>query len=237
MECEQVRTLLGPFHDRELASAEHAAVAAHVGECAACAGELAAITELGESARLLPAPHAPESVWLDVADRMPARRRSPWKVAAVAAVVLVAVAAGWLTRRTPSAPDLELVALGAGRPVALQDAARQVDFRFVSRTELAGGYRLDECCLCSDGCCDMVRCKYRRGSDRIVLVQGPAAHPVDFGDRPSTEETVGGKRVCVIRCEGCLAATWRTGDTSFSLIGPRDLPELSRLLAAVDESR
>lgn len=234
MHCEQVRDMLGPFQDGELGPVERSAIAIHLRDCPACASELAAVAEMGELARSLPEPEPPESLWHRIERRL--ERRTPtWKVVAVAAVVLFAVATGWFIRRQPVAPDLKVGGLIAARPVTLQDAARQVDFRFVSRTELAGGYRLDECCLCSDGCCDMVRCRYRRGSDQVVLVQGPAEHPVDFGDRPATETTVGGKRVCIVRCDGCLAATWRTGETSFSLIGPRHLPELARLLAAVED--
>jgi len=234
MHCEQVRERLGRFHDGELEPAEQTVLASHLCDCSACANELAAIAELGELFRSLAAPAPPALLWSRIERRLEARR-PVWKALVIAALIVMAVATGWLAHRQPQVPDLVVEGLGAARPVSLQEAARQVDFRLVSQTDLAGGYRLDECCLCNDQSCELVRCKYRRGADRVVLVQGPPDRPADFGDRPATETTVAGKRVRVVQCDGCLAATWRTRETTFGLIGPRDLTELVRLLASVDD--
>jgi hypothetical protein len=250
MNCDQVQNLLGRFHDGELGPADRSAVATHLGGCPRCAAELAAAAELGELARALPEPEPPPDLW-DRIDRRLAdadfRARPvrclprPWTAAAAAAVLLVALAAGWGTYRA-LAPDREqdlslddLVGARPGRPMSLQEAARQVDFRVIPVSDLADGYRLKECCLCREGCCDVVRCKFLRGADPVLLVQCSPDRPVRFGRRPVLSTHVHGKPVCIGECDGRLAVTWQARDATLCLIGPRDLAELVRLMACVEK--
>ena len=101
MNCEQVQSVLGRFHDGELDQAERAAVEIHLGNCPNCAGELAAIAELAEVARSVQLPEPPKDLWGEIAHRLErerhwhVRRRLPL-TAALAAAVLLAIGAGWL---------------------------------------------------------------------------------------------------------------------------------------------
>jgi hypothetical protein len=250
MNCDQVQNLLGRFHDGELGPAERSAVATHLRVCPRCAAGLAAAAELGELARALPEPEAPADLW-DRIDRCLADadfRQRPVrglprsrKAAAVAALVLVALAAGWGAYRA-LAPDREqdlslddLVGARPGRPMSLQEAARQVDFRVIPVSDLADGYRLKECCLCREGCCDVVRCQFLRGADPVLLVQCSPDRPVRFGRGPALTTRLHGKPVCIGECDGRLAVTWQGRDATLCLIGPRDLAELVRLMACVEK--
>src|SRR5262245_23491823 len=101
MNCEQIQSLLGAFHDRELKSADRAAVEEHLATCTVCAAELAAIAELGEMVRTLCEPEPPAGLWQQLGDRLAidssarfARARRTfriWKAAAVAALLLLGV--------------------------------------------------------------------------------------------------------------------------------------------------
>jgi hypothetical protein len=256
MSCEPIRTWLGPFHDSELDPARRALVEIHLGGCSACAAELAALAELGQLVRETIAPEPPSQLWAQIDQRLAATRIPQsgrlWRSAAVAALLFLAVAAGWMAHKIlgpnhpggspvlatdDDSPTLDdLLAARDGQHVGLENASRLVNFRVVPVSGL-GGYRLDECCVCKGGCCDLLRCKYLRGADAVLLVQCSAGHAPRCGDRPVLEADVQGKRVRIIQCADCLAATWRTDETAFSLIGPNDLSELVRLLASVESLR
>ena len=100
---------LSGYLDGELPSAEAAAVEAHVGECQACADELAALRQLRELAAGLAAPPVSDAQWAAAWDCIarrispaaPARPRSRlWRLARVAlipaaAAAVVALAVGF----------------------------------------------------------------------------------------------------------------------------------------------
>src|SRR5262249_35387647 len=168
MNCERVQILLGRFHDGELDAAERFAVEIHLGSCRTCAAELGAVAELAETIRTCREPEPPADLWGKIAGRLPGRAPipwssvrgllRPWRAATVAVLALVALATGWLALRngappTPTDPLFDnLVAAHAGERVSLQEAAHRVDFRVLSTADLSDGYRLEECCLCREGC-------------------------------------------------------------------------------------
>jgi anti-sigma factor RsiW len=63
MKCDEVKPLLGAYHDGELEPARRAAVEAHIVGCSACAQALARHRELGEALRAqMPHAAAPEAL-------------------------------------------------------------------------------------------------------------------------------------------------------------------------------
>jgi hypothetical protein len=256
MGCDEFRELLGRFHDGEAPPAARAAVAAHVSGCAGCAAARAAVAELGELARALPEPEPPGDLWERIAPRLgaaPARvyrsQASRRSAAALAALVLAVLAAGWWAPRParrgphPASPG-PVVDLGpyldgpASRPgqwMSPAEAAHRVAFRVLSAPELPDGYCLHGCCLCRGGCCDLVECAYRRGADQLLVVQCGPGQAVAFGGRPVLQTRVHGKPAQVVQAGGRLAASWQVNGSAVSLIGPRDLAELVRLMAHVEE--
>lgn len=61
MQCEDVRELLGNYIDEELTEAMRSRVEEHMGECAACAGDLQSLSETVARLQTTPAPEAPNS--------------------------------------------------------------------------------------------------------------------------------------------------------------------------------
>jgi len=262
MTCEEVQQLLGRFHDRELEPSKRAAVEAHLGTCGLCAAELTAIADLGEVARSTCELDPPAWLWDQVVRRLgmeadaklarSRRLRGTRKAAILAAVALIGVGIGWMAHKINephivpgvAVPDHEvseglslddLLAAGAEERVTLQEAARRVDFLVLAASDLPNGYRLGDCCVCQDGCCDLVRCRFLRGTEQVILVQCKPDHEVQYGDRPVLETQVNGKAARVVQCDGHLVCSWQSKGTALTLVGPRDLTQLVGLVAYVDQ--
>jgi hypothetical protein len=130
----------------------------------------------------------------------------------------------------------ELFAFQAGETVSLHDVSRRVDFRVLTTSELPDGYCIGGCCICREGCCDMVKCKFVRGAEEVLLVQGASEYPVQCSELTTVQTQVNGKPARILQCgNGLLAASWETKGTALSLVGPRDLSELVRLVTFVDQ--
>jgi hypothetical protein len=165
-----------------------------------------------------------------------------------AALLLMALALPWAGQRrlvpagepkqggADAAVDLTpfLDQVAAGEPVNAREVADRVDFRVIAAPQLPDGYCLEGCCLCRDGCCDLVRCQYRREGQPLLVFQSGSDWPVRFGNRPVLDTQMNGKPARVVQCDRCLAASWKAKGTTVCMVGPRDLSELVRLMAFVD---
>jgi hypothetical protein len=267
MNCEQVLPLLDPLCDGELDSAGRAGVIEHLGKCPACAAELAAIRELGETARNYAIPQPPADLWNRIARQLPGqplparvgRLRFGWwaKVAAVAALLLVAIYTGWLAYVSPSRPPSPGVApvavvdieqyLDTGVPLDFaggkdllavaarpEDAAQQVQFRVFNGTTLPDGYGANCCMVGHCGACKLVHTGYNRGKDCCVVLQYPSGVTVGVGPRPVEVVEVNGKSVQLVQGQACWAASWQAAQTGVTILGSGDRAELLRLVAYVD---
>lgn len=266
MNCERVQNLLGRFRDGELSPPERASVAAHLETCPACAAEFAAITELGEMVRTWGESELPGDLWDQIARRLAATgpgRNAPsrptvraWKAVVLAALVLVAVATGWLAHQPrlpsddpagpqPTVPVVDLTPyLGPqfsavprqGQPLRPEETARHIGFRVLTAPTLPEGYSLKESYLVRIEGCKVVQYKYLRGSDVALLLQYSQGQEVTYGGYPVVAvRQVNGKPVQIAQGDGHLAASWEANGTAVSLVGPRDQSELVRLVAYVDQ--
>ncbi|MBI3467208.1 MAG: zf-HC2 domain-containing protein [Planctomycetes bacterium] len=269
MKCDQVVDLLSQFYDGELDATQAAAMRTHLAQCGACAAEVAAFADLSEAARMLSEPEPPADLWSRIACALerPARVATTSRpavvrlrrLAALAALVLIALYTGWLAYQSSSAtrrdshhssipvvdlgPYLDQVAKGPRIAIARHpstqmspaEAARHVQFRVLKQAELPEGYSLDEGYLVRIEGCSVVQFKYLRGSEVCLLFQYSRGQPVVYGDRPVLATRVNGKAARIVQGDGCLAASWETNGTAVSLIGPRDMSELVRLMAFVDQ--
>jgi anti-sigma factor RsiW len=127
MNCDQVRSLLGAYHDGELEPFLRHAVTAHVADCKACAQALELHRELGEALRAqVPRAAAPAALhdWARAAahaEAMPAARsraprpaRAPWG------------GAGWLAPTVALAACVALAVGVTGRLAARDTFAREL---------------------------------------------------------------------------------------------------------------
>ncbi len=54
--------------------------------------------------------------------------------------------------------------------------------------------------------------------------------PAGFGKRPMTQANCSNQDVCLVQCDGQLAASWKQGDHFITLVGVKDLEEVNRLV-------
>jgi hypothetical protein len=262
MTCDQVQQLLGRFHDGELEPSKRTSVEAHLRTCGRCSAELTAIGDLGEVIRSASELDPPSGLWDQITSRLGNGRGAhiarsgnvlrTRKAAMLVAVALIGVGLGWIAHQinqphwvakvaAPVADEKEglslddLLAAGPKEQVTLQEAAHRVDFLVLGASDLPDGYRLGDCCLCQDGCCDLVQCRFVRGADQVILVQCGPDHMVQYGDRPVLETKVNGKPARVCQCDGRLVCSWQCKGTALTLVGPRDLTQLVGLVAYLDQ--
>jgi len=260
MNCEQAQTLLSRLHDGELDAPERVPVDAHLKLCPVCSAKLIAMQEISEAVAHWNEPEPPDDMWERLQAQLSASSPAPapqhrfivrLRRVAVAALVLLALAVGWLSHRPGPQPTIvaasstggaegdpsldDLLALRAAEPVSLQEAARRVDFRILRSADLPEGCRLEECCLCRSGRCCLVQCKLLCRGEQMLLVQGNPDHPVSFGNRAVLETQVHGQIARIAQCESCLACSWQNKGTALTLVGPRDMDQLVKLVAYVDQ--
>lgn len=267
MTCEDLAPLLDCYADGELEPACHNTVTSHLESCPACAAKVAAIKELGESVRSMSVPAPPDDLWDHIASQVAvvpvARRVRPWRqpaflrVAAVAALVLIAIYTGWqaYSPGTPPVPnawpamvDLAPI-LENGIPVTfnagdefkfasapLDQAKQQVTFRVFDKPQLTEGFTAKQCQV---GCCGMhsiVQTEYRRDQDRCVMFQHSRDLPVGFGNASVETIQLGEWSLKVVEGKACWAASWHINGTAVTIVGPRDRAELLRMVAKVEQS-
>ncbi len=180
------------------------------------------------------------------------RRGSGGRLALVVGVLICAVAGttAWFTQRhshdglavdfdrylnayarNPHEAAHSLFADYPAEEVDLATAARRVGYTPVVANSLPAGYTLDSVQVLSMPCCLCVKsvCRDNHGNP-IVVFEHDAAQPVWFGDRPMRQCECGGKSTTVIEFDSQLAATWRVGKRSVTVIGARDEEQVARLM-------
>jgi hypothetical protein len=135
--------------------------------------------------------------------------------------------------------------------VAAGELARQVSFRVFDRAELPGGYSRQHCMtgmmrmmgdrmghmmgpMVGQESGSLVQTEYRRGNDRCVIFQYPAAVSPDLGRRSAELVEVNRKPVQLVQGRSGWAAAWQCHGTGVTVVGPRDRSELLRIVAHVD---
>lgn len=116
MNCPDARERLQDLLDGALGRDEAEALREHLGDCAACAGELAAFEAVREVLRAVPGAPAPPGFAEEVLERLPVRSRGGGGrllrfaplAAAAALLVAVLVAAPWEARSPRPAAPLEV---------------------------------------------------------------------------------------------------------------------------------
>ena len=187
------------------------------------------------------------------------RRRyvlAPWSTAA--AILLIATAAIWSSRGVWNSHDHEsmeanfdvfLAAYSANPEQAHETLVRAYDGQLISRDtavkrlgytpaaldgKLADAnpeesYLLEmPCCRCS-----LTVCRRSDGSVLTVL-EHDVPQPEWFGDRSRSECVCDGVPTDVVQVDDVLAASWRLGERFVTVIGPRNLDDVTELVS--DES-
>lgn len=203
---------------------------------------------------------------MPVAESVNRSRSLPYfapKMIALAAAVLVAVGIGWFTypswfthsehgpftaefghyldefRHDPDAAQQILLANYQHQVVDLQHAVEQVGYRPAVADGLPQGYTLESTHVMKMPCCTCVQsiCNRRDGSTLAIFEHDDEETTEWFGDRSDITAQCSGKQCCLVELDDQIAASWKRGTRHITLIGVRDVAEVSLMVAWLDEKK
>lgn len=281
MNCTEFKQLLSAYHDGELMSDVHEAVALHLEGCPDCAAMLRGHQRLSDISGELTHPEAPDQ-WAAIEEQLataPAppqsarervlpfsangrpdaggRRSSSRTMLAIAATVLVALGLGaylsWpsiadrhnqhlaATFGTflnqfdshPQAAQQVLLASYEGEQVDLPTAAKTLGYQPAVARGLPKGYSIDSMYVLNMPCCKCPQAVCRRESGgQIAVFEHETDQPTWFGDRPAIEARCCGKPTRIVEVDNnLLAATWRSNDRYITVVGARDVEEVTNIVS------
>ena len=143
-------------------------------------------------------------------------------------------------QKLPSDPDgaeQMLLTKYDGEKVDAAGAAKLVGYRPIVSGGLPEGYSLASTSVLKMPCCTCVKavCKRSDGST-LVLFEHDDEETAWFGDRRQSMATCGDKDCCLVDLDSSIAATWKQGSRSVTVVGVRDQDEVATLVNWLDKS-
>jgi anti-sigma factor RsiW len=135
--------------------------------------------------------------------------------------------------QTPEAAEQVLLTSYEGQEVDVPAAMRLVGYRPAITRELPPGYSVEAvyvldmpCCKCPQAICR------RQGGGRIAVFEHDVDQPAWFGDRPAINVQCSGKLTRIVEVDNdLLAATWKSDKRLLTVVGARDIEEVTQLVA------
>jgi RNA polymerase sigma factor (sigma-70 family) len=182
------------------------------------------------------------------------------KLFSLAATALIAIGIGWFAYQSWTAngePDIFTVDFGhyleefAEDPDAAQQlllakyvnqrvdvdrAIQQVGYRPAVADGLPDGYSVESTYVMEMPCCNCVQCLCKRsdGSTLVIFEHDDDETKEWFGDRPESSTECNGKRCTLVELSNQLAGSWKHGKRYITILGVRDVAEMTRLAAWFD---
>jgi anti-sigma factor RsiW len=124
------------------------------------------------------------------------------------------------------------------RDTGLAEAARLVGYQPLIADGLPEEYTLVSTTVLAAPGCTCVECACsRKDGTTLAIIEHEAVGDEWFGERPVTTCQCGETSCQVAEVGETLAATWRVGERSMTVVGARDRQELERLVAWFDDRR
>lgn len=140
--------------------------------------------------------------------------------------------------QSPNEAQQELVKHYSGQPIEIPAAIRELKYRPVVADGLPDGYEPTQAYLLKMPCCRCLEACYQRKDGGMVCVfEHEIDQPVWFGDRPASSKVCSGKPTRVVEVDSCLAATWQQQRHHITVIGAKDVDEVTLLVAHFDRHR
>jgi hypothetical protein len=138
--------------------------------------------------------------------------------------------------RNPDRAEQVLLVNYAGQPVTLDEAARHLKYQPVAPEGLPKGFTRNRVYLLKMPCCLCVQSIYSDAAGRTMAVfEHIDDQPAWFGDRPTMTVQCHGLATCLVQVDGKLAASWKRQKRVITLIGARDLEEVSQFVEFLNE--
>lgn len=257
MNCPEVGSLLSIYYDGELPADKRIAVEVHVENCPRCAAELAELRRLSELAASLaevtqPMPSTPSarrpqhgpaaSAWF----RAHQLRMVAGLTTAVVLLILIVglsslraqhehvdLAGYWKAMAVdPVQAHRQFVSRFDGHSVTADAAYHEVGFRPRVPDCPPDFVRVDSNYVLNMPCCRCIQSLCRREDGTLVVVFEHAKDQADwFPDQPQVVMQCAGTECRVLQLEDDLAASWRCGDRTLTIVGLRTMDELTQWVA------
>ena len=185
------------------------------------------------------------------------------RLVAVAATLFVAVGLGWVGysawlghgehdgftaefgqyldefHRDPAAAQQFLLAKYESQEVNAQNAVSLVGYRPVVLDGLPDGYSAESAHVMKMPCCTCVQCVCTRSDGSTIAI---FEHDDDeteewFSDRPAMSMNCHGKQCSLVDLNDRIAASWKRDNRHITVVGLRDVAELTDLVAWFDERK
>ncbi len=136
---------------------------------------------------------------------------------------------------SPAEAQQVLLAKYEGQLVGFDEASKLLGYTPTVARGLPAGLALDSVYVWKMPCCTCVQCLCKRDDGTtIAIFEHSEEQPVWFGDRPATSKSCGGKQCNIVQVDDHLAASWQSGDRQITVIGSRNLEELTELVTMFD---
>jgi len=130
-----------------------------------------------------------------------------------------------------------LLASYEGRAVDLLEATRHVGYEPIAAKSLPPGYSVDGIYVLNMPCCTCAQVVCRRDDGGVVTIfEHDQDQPGWFGERPAINACCRGKPTKMVQVDGMLAVTWKSGKRHLTVVGARDLEEVTQLIAHMEDS-
>lgn len=200
---------------------------------------------------------------IQLTNRSPRQYFSVQRLIAVAASLLVAVGLGWLGystwighdghdgftaemehylnefHRDPATAQQFLLAKYEGQAVDAEQAMSLVGYRPAIADGMPDGYSVETTYVMKMPCCTCVQCLCKRSDGSTIAV---FEHVDDeakewFGGRPQMSASCGGRQCSLVELDDRIAASWKHDKRHLTVVGLRDVAELTYLVAWFDERK
>lgn len=267
LDCSRTKDALSAYLDGELSPSEKRSMDLHLKDCDECARELAefrSLSALGKSLRgtlAVPTPQSFDALAQKLREppAAPMRRRVA-TATACAATLLIAVLVAWRSgffspsdshiRETaamraylrefslnPVRAQKALMAAYSGKRVDRVEASREFKHELLVSAAPAG-YRIESTNVFDFPCCRCVQTVFTADeSGPVVMLEHLAEQSDWFTGRPTVEVACDGVPCRIVELDGVLASTWRGPSHQVTLIGLKDISELSAWISLLKDKR
>jgi hypothetical protein len=122
-----------------------------------------------------------------------------------------------------------------GRLVDPQQAAGEAKFNPNAPDKLPQGFVREGIYVLKMPCCTCTQTIYKDGHGNVLaLFEHTDEQLTWFGDRPTITAQCHGKSTCLVQLQGELAACWKSGPRHLTIVGARDVEQVSELVAYLD---
>lgn len=263
MQCENAQGLLSTYHDGELPAEQRIALEVHLESCPQCTAALSELRRLSDLASNLEDPQPPSELSDRIFERRQpnhgdvrtSKRGIYATIAALSVVaatvaIVIGIAAPWRHRGHVGHEDLaqywesfqadplsvqrHFLTRHTGRVVSADEAVREVGFRPLVTTQVPDTVRVETNYVLNMPCCKCIQTICRRPDGTpLAVFEHQAEQPRWFPGRDQVNMKCDDTKCQVTELESCLAASWPVGDRVVTIVGLRDVDELTRWVRAL----